>query len=163
MEQTTETLQVAFATRVSLDLVVILNVHYMVAVRMTSASAIKPWDTKETCVKSQVVPDSLLTVVIMEAVTRRPFSARAILPGRVWHATFQTALVAQTAMRMVRVWHPQQTVKHQSATARKDGWALLVKNPANLGLQLVSIFASVTTAIMGLPVTCCAQTIVLCV
>lgn len=123
MEQTTGTRQAAFATRASLVLAVILNAHYMVAVKMTSASVIKHWDTKVMCVKSQVALDSLLTAVIMEAVTRRSKSAHAILPGQVRHATFQTALAPQTAIHMVRVLHPSKTVKHQNAIARKDGWA----------------------------------------
>lgn len=70
---------------------------------MTSASVIKTWGSKVTCVKSKVAPDSLLTVAIMEAVTERPGSAGAILPGQVGHATFQTALVPLTAMRTARV------------------------------------------------------------
>lgn len=90
---------------------------------MTSASVIKTWGSKVTCVKSKVALDSLLTVAIMEAVTERPVSANAILPGQVRHATFQTALVPPTAMRMARVQHPQQTVKRQSAIVQKDGWA----------------------------------------
>ena len=115
------------------------------------------------CVKFQVVPDSLSTVAIMEAATEPPYSVLVILPGQVRHATFQTALVVQTATHMARVSHPPQTVTHQNATARKDGWASLVKNPAYLGLQLVIIFASVTTATMELPVTCCARITVHCV
>lgn len=123
MELTTETLQGVFATRVSLGLVVILNARYMVAVSMTSAYAIKTWDSKVTCVRSKVVPDSHLTVAIMEVVTERPSSANAILPGQVAHATFRTALVPLTAMRVALVLHPQQTMKHQNAIAQKDGWA----------------------------------------
>lgn len=123
MEQTTETLQGVFATRVSLDLVVILNARYMVAVSMTSAYAIKTWDSKVTYVRSKVVLDFHLTVAIMEAVTERPSSANAILPGQVGHVTFRTALVPLTATRMALVLHPQQTMKHQNATAQKDGWA----------------------------------------
>ena len=110
-------------TRVSLDLVVILNARYVVAVSMTSAYAIKTWDSKVTCVRSKVVPGSHLTVAIMEAVTERPSSANAILPGQVGHATFRTALVPLTAMRMAVVFHPQQRMKHQNAIAQKDGWA----------------------------------------
>ena len=123
MGQTTETLQGVFATRVSLDLVVILNARYMVAVSMTIVYAIKTWDSKVTCVRSKVVQDSHLTVAIMEAVTERPRSANATLPGQVGHATFRTALVRLTAMRMVRVLHPQQTMKHQNAIAQEGGWA----------------------------------------
>lgn len=123
MEQTTETLQGVFATRVSLDLVVILNARYMVAVSMTSAYAIKTWDSKVTYVRSKVVLDFHLTVAIMEAVTERPSSANAILPGQVGHVTFRTALVPLTVTRMALVLHPQQTMKHQNATAQKDGWA----------------------------------------
>ena len=123
MELTTETLQVVFATRVSLDLAVILNAHYMVAVKTTCASAIKIKDTKAMCVKSPAAPVSLLIVVNTEAATKPPYSAHAILPGQVRHATFQTALVAQTAMHVVLVSHPPQTVKHQNAIAPKDGWA----------------------------------------
>jgi len=90
---------------------------------MTSVYAIKTWDSKVTCVRSKVVPDSHLTVAIMEAVTERSSSANAILPGQVGHAIFRTALVPLTVMRMARVLHPQQTMKHQSAIAQKDGWA----------------------------------------
>lgn len=49
-------------------------------------------------------------------------------------------------------------MKHPSAPASRDGWVLLVRNPANLAHQLLIIFASVTIATMGLPVTCSAQT-----
>lgn len=90
---------------------------------MTNACVIKTWDSKVTCVRSKVVPDSHLTVATMEAVTERPSSANAILPGQVLHATFPTVLVHLTAMPMAHVLHPQQTMTHQNAIAQKDGWA----------------------------------------
>lgn len=54
-------------------------------------------------------------------------------------------------------------MKHLSVIAPKDGWVLLVSFHANMGLQLVTIFACVIYATMVLPVTCCVQIIVRCV
>ena len=70
MGLTTETLQVVFATRVSLELDVILNAHYVVAVKIANASATRIWDTKAMYVKSLAAPVFLLTVAITEAATK---------------------------------------------------------------------------------------------
>ena len=125
---------------------------------MTSVSAIKSWDTKETSVKLQAVLGGHLTVVTTEAVTERRLNVHVFQGGQVLHATFQTAPVIWTVMDVVRVPHPLRTMKHLSASASKDGWVLLVRNPANLAHQQLTIFATVTIATMGLLVTCFAQT-----
>lgn len=63
-------------------------------------------------------------------------------------------------MGVAHALHPQATRNHLSVIAPKDGWVSPVSFRADLGHQLVIIFACVTCAIMGLPVTCCVQTTV---
>ena len=120
------------------------------------------WDTKAPCAKYQAAPDGLTTAVTMAPATKPPKCAHAILRGGVPHVTYQSAPVTLTVMGVARVLLPRVTMTQTSpnVTAPKGGWAQLASFRANLGLRLVIISACAICAITGLPVTCCAPTIV---
>lgn len=112
--------------------------------------------TKAPCVKLPVVLGGLMTAVIMGLATRQPKPALVIQHGLGPPVTSQTVPVPLTAMVEASVSHPRTTMKHRGVIALKDGWVLPVSYRVNMELQQAIIYACVTRATMGLPVTCSA-------
>lgn len=97
-----------------------------------------------------------MTAVTMGLATRQPKPALVIQHGLGPPVTSQTVPVHLTAMVEASVSHPRTTMKHRGVIALKDGWVLPVSYRVNMELQQAIIYACVTRATMGLPVTCSA-------
>lgn len=97
-----------------------------------------------------------MTAVTMGLATRQPKPALVIQHGLGPPVTSQTVPVPLTAMVEASVSHPRTTMKHRGVIALKDGWVLPVSYRVNMELQQAIIYACVTRATMGLPVTCFA-------